>query len=217
MSAAFLRDITENIREAARDVAIDGVIAYAPNGTAELFDGLLADGTALLLADGETGLTQQMPAGVEGFGRSLLHAVDGLFAEGYAAAIVLNSDSPTLPTEMLRQAARSLLGEQPDHAVIGPAEDGGYYLLGMRRRHAALFADVAWSTAGVAEDTRARARELGLPMVELIPWYDVDDRAALRRLLDERDRTGLHAPFPAPATAACVARLDLRDRLRADA
>jgi len=215
MSAAFLRDITENIREAARDVAVDGVIAYAPDGTAGLFEGLLADGTALLLADGETALAREVPARVRGFGRSLLHAIDGLFAQGYAAAIVLNSDSPTLPTEMLRQAARALLEGEEDRAVLGPAEDGGYYLLGMRRPHAALFADIAWSTETVAADTRARARELGLPMVELIPWYDVDDRAALLRLLEEQDRPAGHMPFAAPATMACVARLDLRRRLPA--
>lgn len=216
MSAAFLRDVTENIREAGRDMAIDGLISYAPQGTAELFDGLLADGTALLLADGKTGLTREMPASVQGLGRSLLHAVDGLLAQGYAAAIVLNSDSPTLPTEFLRQAVRSLLEEEQDHAVIGPAEDGGYYLLGMRRAHVALFCDIAWSTGTVADDTRAGARKIGLPMVELMAWYDVDDRAALLRLLDERDRPALHAPFAAPATVACMARLDLRRRLRAD-
>ncbi len=215
MSAAFLRDVTENIQLAARDVSIDGVIAYAPAGTAELFDGLLADGTALLLADGEAGA--DIPAGVRGFGRSLLHAVDGLFAQGYAAAIVMNSDSPTLPTEMLRQAARVLLDNGQDRGVIGPAEDGGYYLLGMRRRHAALFADIAWSTETVAEDTRARARGLGLPLVELVPWYDVDDRAALLRLLEGgSDATG-HVPYEAPATAACVARFGIRSRLLAGA
>jgi len=213
MSAAFLRDITENIRAAAREAPIDGVIAYAPAGTADLFDGLLAEGTSLLLADGETALGRAVRDDVRGFGRSLLHAIDGLFAMGYAAAIVLNSDSPTLPTAMLCQAAIALLDGGTERCVLGPAEDGGYYLLGMRRAHPELFADIAWSTGTVAETTRTRAREINLPMVELIPWYDVDDRAALLRLLHEQDGATSHQPYEAPATAACMTRLNLRERL----
>lgn len=213
MSAAFLRDVTENIRAAGREAPIDGIIAYAPLGTAGLFDGMLAEGTGLLLADGETALGRAMPEGVQGFGRSLLHAIDGLFAQGYGAAIVLNSDTPTLPTAMLCQAARALLDGGTERCVLGPAEDGGYYLLGMCRPHAGLFAGVAWSTDTVAETTRIRARELGLPLVELIPWFDVDDRASLRRLLDEQGGNAGHRPYEAPATAACMARLRLRERL----
>ena len=96
MSAAFLRDITENIREAAQQADIAGYIAYAPAGMEALFDGILAEGTQLLLADG-TGEAGDAAAGVEGFGRSLLHATSTpLFARGHSAVCVLNSDSPTL-------------------------------------------------------------------------------------------------------------------------
>ena len=215
MSAAFLRDVTENIQLAANDTPIDGVVAYAPAATAHLFDGMLAEGTRLLLADGES--LHGTPAGVQGFGRSLLHAMEGLFALGYAAAIVLNADSPTLPTGLLRMAARTLLEGGTDRAVLGAVDDGGYYLLGMRRPHAMLFADIAWSTATVAGDTRARARGLGLNMAELPAWYDVDDRAALLRLLTEAGISAEHPPYSAPATAACVTRFDLRARLLAGA
>ena len=61
--------------------------------------------------------------------------------------------------------------EPGDRVVLGPAEDGGYYLLGMRQAHASLFADIAWSTGTVARDTRLRAAALGLEMVELPVWY----------------------------------------------
>ena len=127
------------------------------------------------------------------------------------AACVLNSDSPTLPTSLLVEAAVSLL-ERPDRVVLGPAEDGGYYLLGMSAPHAHLFEDIAWSTDTVAEATRARARALGLELIELAPWYDVDDRAALLRLIEDiaapADEAALQ-PYPAPATAACIARIGL--------
>ncbi len=208
LSAAFLRDITENIVLAGQSRSIAGYIAYAPAGGEALFDGHLAAGTGLLLADG----TPAMPPGVDGFGRCLLHAIRALLAQGHAAAVVLNSDSPTLPTEFLARTAAAL-ARDGDRVVLGPADDGGYYLLGMKAPHARLFADIAWSTDSVADTTRARAAELGLEVVELPPWYDVDDRASLSRLLhetaDPAARDGMR-PYAAPATAAALTTLGLR-------
>jgi rSAM/selenodomain-associated transferase 1 len=204
LSGAFLRDITENIRAAAARAPVDGFVAYAPSGLEALFAGHLAAGTRLVLADG----TGEMPAEVTGFGRCLLHAIRSLLAMGYGAACVLNSDSPTLPNAALVDAARCLL-EVGAPAVLGPADDGGYYLLGMRAEQPGLFAGIAWSTERVAGQTRARATSLGLAMPELAVWYDVDDRAALLRLIAELD-AGAAA---APATAACLARIGARRRL----
>ncbi len=212
MSAAFLRDITENIALAATQAPISGWVAYAPAGLKAHFDGLLAAGTQLLLADGSAAA----PEAVTGFGRCLLQAVEGLLARGFASACVLNSDSPTLPTAVLARLAR-LLAEPGERVVLGAAEDGGYYVLGMRRSHARLFADIAWSTDQVAAQTRSRAAELGLELVELPAWYDVDDRAALRRLLaGEPARADGLMPYAAPATAACARELDIAGLLAAD-
>lgn len=206
MSASFLRDITENLRLAARTAAIDPHVAFAPAGEEARFDGLLAEGTRLVLADG----SGEAAAGVEGFGRSLLHAARALFDRGYGSVCLLNADSPTLPTSVLRRAAMAL-AEPGDRVVFGAAEDGGYYLIGMTAPHARLFADIAWSTERVAAQTRERIGELGLPLVELPTWYDVDDRAALVRLLRETGEDG--DAFAAPATAACAARMRLADIL----
>ncbi len=180
LSAAFLRDITENIAAAARTQPIDSFIAYAPAGSEALFDGHLALGTGLILADG----TPPMPADVTDFGRCLLHAIDSLLGEGYSSAVVLNSDSPTLPTEYLTRTA-ALLAAPGDRAVLGPADDGGYYLLGLKQSHAHMFADITWSSENVAAQTSDRAAELGLELVALPTWYDVDDAAALDRLIEE--------------------------------
>jgi uncharacterized protein len=205
LSAGFLRDVTENIALAARYTRIHPYVAYAPARSQAYFYGILADGTRLVLADGE-GVAA---VGVEGFGRCLLHAAQSLFADGHHTVCLVNSDSPTLPTTLLARAAAAL-AEDGDRVVLGPAEDGGYYLIGMKAPHAHLFADVAWSTCEVAEQTRAHARALGLPVVDLDPWYDVDDAAALHRLCREltagRPKNGLD-PFPAPATAHCIERL----------
>jgi len=210
MSAAFLRDITENLREAG----IPRYIAYAPLGEDHLFDGHLAEGTQLVLADG----TIPAPENVHGFGRCLLHAMSALLDHGHSAAGVLNSDSPTLPTAILTEAAR-LLSLPGDRAVLGPADDGGYYFLGLKTAHENMFADITWSTADVASQTRQRAAEIGLELIELPTWYDVDDRAALDRLMDALDtpEDGTLRPYPAPFTAACVQKLALRTRLRAAA
>jgi uncharacterized protein len=200
LSAAFLRDVTENIAAAARSAPIRGLIAHTPAGSEPRFNGHLAAGTGFVLADGAI----DAPAGVVGFGRCLLHAIQGMFAAGYAAACVLNSDSPTLPTAYLARAATILLAGG-DRVVLGPAEDGGYYLLGMTAAHARLFAKIAWSTDTVAEVTRARA--LGLEIIELPTWYDVDDAAALDRLRSELAEP--QGGFPAPATRAALRDMGL--------
>src|SRR5439155_16450560 len=95
--------------------------------------------------------------------------------------VVLNSDSPTLPTSLLVETA-NVLAQPGDRAVLGPASDGGYYLLGLKQAHPHIFDDIAWSTSRVAEETLARAREIGLDVHVLAPWYDVDDTSALRAL-----------------------------------
>ncbi len=197
LSAAFLRDITTNLFRAGAGVVPH--VAYAPAGTEAEIASIVAPDTRLVLADGSAA----MPDGVEGFGRCLLQAIGALLEGGFASAGVLNSDSPTLPTDYLRRAA-AWLAADADTVVLGPAEDGGYYFLGMRKAHAGLFADIAWSTPSVAAQTRQRAAALGLELRELPPWYDIDDAASfarLRRELGRADRQG----YAAPATAAWLA------------
>lgn len=181
LSAAFLRDTTTNITRAAQSASICGYAAYAPLGTEEALMPHLAQGTICVLADGSI----PVPQGVEGFGRCLFHAIQQMFAAGHVAACVLSSDTPTLPTEFLIAAAEALLTEDDRRVVLGTCDDGGYYLLGMRLPYARLFADIVWSTSSVAATTRMRVAELGLDLVELPRWYDIDDAAALERLIRE--------------------------------
>lgn len=196
LSAAFLRDTTENLAAAARLAPVAAYAAYAPVEARPALSPHLAPGTACVPADGLV----PTPPGVEGFGRCLLHATQEMFARGHNAACVLSSDAPTLPTGSLVEAAELLLHGDDRRVVLGACDDGGYYLLGMRALHAGLFADVAWSTSTVADTTRARAAALGLDLVELPPWYDVDDAASLSRLL--RDGAGYAAPRTRGAAAA---------------
>lgn len=205
LNACFLRDITENISGVA-DVA--GFVAYAPSGMEALFDGLLASGTRLVLADGASAAAP----GVIGIGRSLLHATTSLLAQGFQAVCLVNADSPTLPTGFLRAAVAALLAPG-ERMVLGPAEDGGYYLIGLRSAQAQLFTDIDWSTPAVTAQTLARAGEIGLETSLLPPWYDVDDGATLARLLRAAPPADGAEPFAAPATRAWLASSGLAERL----
>ena len=181
MSAAFLHDTIENIMLAGRSAPIEAYAAYSPEGSERVLRSHVGAGTKLLLADGNT----PMPEGVEGLGRCLLQAMQIMLAQGHAAACVLSSDCPSLPTRFLLEAAEILLSPG-ERAVLGAARDGGYYLLGLKAPHAQLFKNITWSTSSVADETRDRAREIGLELMELDIWYDVDDAASLDILLDEQ-------------------------------
>jgi hypothetical protein len=172
LNTAFLKDIATNIRAAARHASIAGYFAFGPPGSTAFFQDHV---------DPEIGLFE---AWLPDFGECLQRAIRELLNRRHQGAIVLNSDSPTLPTALLVEAAEFL--QQPgDHAVLGPAIDGGYYLLGIKQAHPRLFEDIAWSTSRVAAQTIDRAQELGLQVHVLTPWYDVDDADALAVLHGE--------------------------------
>jgi rSAM/selenodomain-associated transferase 1 len=190
LSACFIRDASENIAAAAQQAAIEGYIAYSPPGAAAEFAPLVAEGTRLLA-----------PRHI-GLGASLCDAAEDLLAAGYGSACLVNSDSPTLPTSLLVDAAQAL-SLPGDRIVLGPAEDGGYYLIGLKQAHARVFEDIAWSTPLVFAQTVERAREVGLERRVLPMWYDIDDVESLRRLcaelLDNGERGGTYS---APHTSA---------------
>ena len=93
-------------------------------------------------------------------------------------------DSPTLPNPFLVDAVRRL-AQPGDRVVLGPADDGGYYLIGLKHAHVRLFEEITWSTDQVLRQTIERARELELETTLLPAWYDVDDGATLGRLCGE--------------------------------
>ena len=111
-------------------------------------------------------------------------AFAAVLARGHACACLINADSPSLPPALLTQAATILLGGG-ERLVLGPSNDGGYYLIGARRLHRPLFQDISWSTSAVFEQTVAQARRLGLEVSVLPEWYDVDDGPSLATLRGE--------------------------------
>lgn len=118
------------------------------------------------------------PQGGGDLGARLARAFRALHGAGARRAVAIGSDSPTLDPSRISQALDRL--EHAD-AVLGPARDGGYYLIGIRPGRESLFEGIPWSTPRVAAETRRRAAESGWTMAELPEWYDVDDAEDLRR------------------------------------
>ncbi len=94
--------------------------------------------------------------------------------------LMIGTDCPALTIAHLRTAADLLRGGAD--AVVIPAEDGGYVLIGMRQAQPALFADMRWSTSDVMDETRRRLRQLGLTWQEPVTLWDVDVPGDLERL-----------------------------------
>jgi rSAM/selenodomain-associated transferase 1 len=199
LNTCCLRDVAANIMAAARQVPIQGFAAYHPLGSEPFFNDVLPVDFKLL------------PPREATIGRSLIHAARDLFNAGCSSVCLVNADSPTLPTEFLVEAARQLR-KSGDRVVLGPAADGGYYLIGLKQFHRRLFVDIDWSTERVFRQTLARAGELGVTVAPLPEWYDVDDEATLAMLAREigpcrsAARPYLNG-YRAPSTAAFLEKL----------
>ena len=131
---------------------------------------------------------QQRPQPPGDLGQRLHAAFAAAFAAGAPAAVVIGTDCPELTAAHLAAAFRHLATHD---AVVGPARDGGYYLLGLRALVPDFFRNKPWSTATVLAETLADAARLGLRVAQLPPLADVDtaeDLAAWRKRAADGER-----------------------------
>jgi hypothetical protein len=184
----FLLDTLELMRQAP---AVAPVIAYLPESEGEYFSRLAPD-FGLLRQEGND------------LGQRLDNALTHYLEMGFQKAVIMDSDSPTLPARYL-SAAFAMLDDGAD-AVIGPCEDGGYYLIGLKHPCPRLLRQVRMSTSNVTADTLAVAAEENMQVGLLPPWYDVDDFISLQRLLEELRVT---SPHTACHTRAYLGQLPL--------
>ncbi len=119
----------------------------------------------------------------DGLGARMLRALVETFVAGYERALVIGTDHPTLPLAFVERGFEEL--RLPLSVVLGPSDDGGYYLIGMNEVYPALFDGMRYSHDGVFAQTLARAEATGAAVSVLPPWYDVDTPAALRRLASD--------------------------------
>jgi uncharacterized protein len=188
LSACFLRDVAAAIEAVPEAVGRRGYAVYAPAGTEQALRELFPAKFGLLLqADDD-------------FGEVLFGAARDLLLAGHDCVLLVNGDSPTLPSRFLVEAIQTLRNSN-DRMVLGPASDGGYYLIGLKRPHRRLFAQIDWGTGTVFNRTRERAAEIGLATTLLPDWYDVDDVETLGWLRDELTGNSKRFRGGSPASA----------------
>src|SRR5881227_236713 len=181
LNICFLRDIADAISRATgsgglrppeQNTIARGVGVFTPEGSEKEYTDILPVDFDLIPQHGD------------GFGERLTNAVDDLLHVGFESCCLINSDSPTATVEAFGEAVAQLQ-DADDRIVLGPSDDGGYYLIGMRKLNRHLFEEIDWSTERVFAQTDERAREVGLKVHVLPKFYDVDDGATLRRLCEE--------------------------------
>ena len=134
------------------------------------------------------------PQGDGDLGQRMERATHRAFAGGAQCVLLLGADSPTLPEQILADAVDQLVKKD---AVLGPCEDGGYYLLGLRRTLPELFEDIDWGGPLVLEQTRRRAANAHVELHELPVWYDLDRFGDLQRAAQDMMQDALASPRPA--------------------
>ena len=173
-------------------------VAYAPDGGTDGFKTLDLSPSDLLAQRGND------------LGTRLCGVFEDLFDAGYSTVLVIGSDLPTLPVQHIEDALSKV---NDSLVVLGPSEDGGYYLMGLTapRRHDPvpdLFTNIRWSTASALEDTIHAAERTGLTVSEVASWYDIDTIDGLSRL--QEDLTTAKHIQRAPETVRTLRRITSR-------
>jgi rSAM/selenodomain-associated transferase 1 len=176
-----------------------GIAVYTPLGAESAYNDILPPEFGLLPQRGDK------------FGERLFAALEDLFKCGFESVCLIDSDSPTVPAESFANAVE-LLSTTDDRVVLGPSDDGGYYLIGVKKPRRNLFEQIDWSTERVLKQTIQRATEIGLEVKLLPVGYDVDDDSSLRRLCNEL-LADTASPDLAPYTRNFLANFAARKKL----
>jgi rSAM/selenodomain-associated transferase 1 len=183
-AAAIHRLFVETLAVRFSHIADERAIVFTPLQAEAAFRDVAGNAWRLSLqADGDLG--QRMQAFFEeSLGR-------------FERVVLIGSDSPDLPDSYLANAFAAL---QTKDIVLGPAQDGGYYLIGAARVAPPIFAGIAWGSNRVWEQTIARLRRASCEWAELPTWFDVDDALGLQSLLtrleDARHQDSILALLP---------------------
>ena len=177
----FLTDIVDIVRTLQASLPnLQPFFAYTPEESRDYF-AHFTPGFSVVPQIGDT------------LGERLDYVLSTCLAQGYDQVAAINSDSPNLPAELLRQAFqaldRSTIEQESDgkytDIVFGPSEDGGYYLIGVTKPWSRVVCDVTMSTPTVLQDSLTIAKEEGAAVKLLPAWYDIDTVDELKRLYAE--------------------------------
>lgn len=172
LHGSFVLDMLERTKVAATrlKLPLDRYLACAPSSTLVFFQ-IMEERQSVKLID-QVG---------DGLGARMEQAFATLFGKGYQRVFIVGTDVPSLPLDHYQQALALL---EAHDVVLGPAPDGGYYLIGLKQPRPELFTDIAWSTDRVLAATQEKAASLGLKTALLPSWRDVDTIDDLRALMD---------------------------------
>ena len=151
----FLHDSLDKIRQVKN---ADLFVGVSPSNESEFFTGTLSADMRLFVQEGND------------LGDKMRRAIQDRFEEGYGRAVIIGSDSPSLPVSYIE---RALVSDKD--IVLGPSTDGGYYLIGMRGKLTEVFDGVAWGTGKVLRETCERLEREKAELEVLPVWYDIDD------------------------------------------
>jgi hypothetical protein len=152
-------------------LAEDRLLSFAPKQRAADFAAILPDHW------------RQEPQADGDLGQRMKDYFVRRFAEGHRRVVLLGTDSPNLPLEFISRALAEL---EKHEVVLGPTEDGGYYLVGARGPVVpSIFSGIAWSTSHVWQETLETLQRAGNSFTVLPSWYDVDEKDDYQRLLHE--------------------------------
>lgn len=182
---ALLLDQLANLQNFS---AAERYIAYAPD-----------DAEALMRDLGGSDY-QYLPQRGDDLGARMEHLFSDLQSRGHSRIVLVGSDLPALPLEILN-GAFTRLSSGDIQVVLGPSRDGGYYLVGMNRAKPAIFANMTWSHERVLAQTSERLTRLGVSFCLTADWSDLDSLDDLRRLIDPAMAADLAAM---PRTRSCL-------------
>lgn len=200
LAAAFLSDTVRTAQACGAHV----LVSYWPSSVAAEQEIRVAAGhNVLVFAQQGNDLTER-----------ILHSFAVLFDQGYESAALINSDTPDLRVARLEAAVEAFRTCRDNPLVLGPTDDGGYYLVGCRcnarDQLQSIFAGVRWSTASALTDTVRNSEAAGIRTILLDSWNDIDTPADLLRLAARLQIT----PEAAPATTAVLDRLGYLPTMR---
>jgi rSAM/selenodomain-associated transferase 1 len=206
LHGSFVLDTLERTKAAVATFRLPAVrlLACAPSST-HVFFKIMEERHGVRLLDQEG----------KDLGERMHEAFRTCFAEGFTRVVLVGTDVPSLPLNHYRDAFEALATHD---LVLGPAQDGGYYLVGLTRPAAELFQDIPWSGDRVLTMTRDRADKAGLRTALLPVWRDIDTiddvRALIQESADESDRRPTDRTV-SMRTAGALALIAKRLRTRA--
>lgn len=174
----FILDLTDTLKKLSQDV----ILCYSPIDSETVFRSWLGDRFRYSpQSDGDLGIRMK---------RSFIQE----FENGYERVVLIGSDTPDLPAETLKQAFTEL--EETD-AVIGPAVDGGYWLIGFRSSgfYPGVFEGISWSTETVLAETMKRFRQKTVPVAVLLQRRDIDTLDSLSKWHESYDPLSMNASY----------------------